>query len=493
MRGPFPYIAGTAGTKHYNPAIGMSTDGSFIVAWTQDNLEGDGQTVGNSNLFFSTYSESTDSVGPTVAALNTPDGQYAGPNNGPNGGPSNLTVTNPVQHLVITMDEAMYDNPTHTGDAVSNPANYALIKNGVPMVGVITQVQYGLDEAANLANMNPTLYSDLSTVPTDHYEIVLTIDTSGTAAKHVGLGTGNYTVQLVAPATPAGSTVQGHGLRNAGGAPLNLTGFNDVAENNTPGTLNPNGSNASVNFSLYVTGNSPTNPVNGGGQGLVSNDPYDPSYTAAEAQAVASDAAGDFVVAWQDTTSGHVGVWVKMYQQTLHGLRWRAHSSVAEYPAINPATGMAWPNNEILITTDPDGHRRFRRLQRRRQLRRHLVRLQRHTGQLERVGRAVQRHRPAGGQGLRGQYAAARAATRTWPWTPRATSSSPGSSQATSSGAYTASTSRPTIRPATHAGSQTLVNDPSRHRQPDVRRRGHGRCGRFRRHLDRLRPTKAAA
>ena len=53
---------------------------------------------------------------------------------------------------MLTFDKAMYDNATHTGNAVTNPANYQLLLNGVKVAGGISQVYYGLDEANALGS-----------------------------------------------------------------------------------------------------------------------------------------------------------------------------------------------------------------------------------------------------------------------------------------------------------------------------------------------------
>ena len=49
---------------------------------------------------------------------------------------------------MLSFDKEMYDNATHTGDAVTNPANYLLLQNGVAVAGNIVSVQYGLNEAS---------------------------------------------------------------------------------------------------------------------------------------------------------------------------------------------------------------------------------------------------------------------------------------------------------------------------------------------------------
>ena len=82
------------------------------------------------------------------------------------------------------------------------------------MSSVISQARFGLNEAANLAAMDPTLYGDLSTLPTNHYEIVLTLDSNGALAGAPGLSTGHYTLRLLVP-TAASKIISNQRLRPA--------------------------------------------------------------------------------------------------------------------------------------------------------------------------------------------------------------------------------------------------------------------------------------
>ena len=49
----------------------------------------------------------------------------------------------------------MLDNAAHTGDAVTNPANYRLLFNGVEVSGSVVSVQYGMNKASDLAATDP--------------------------------------------------------------------------------------------------------------------------------------------------------------------------------------------------------------------------------------------------------------------------------------------------------------------------------------------------
>ena len=157
---------GTAGTPQNNASIAMTPDGSFVEVWTQETTDSPGDPT-NQNIYYRTYQESTDTAGPEVAEWLTPDQTQIDPSEA-------VYSSDGLQHIVISFDVPMLDNATHTGDAVTNPANYALLSNGVQINGAIVKVQYGLNEAANLAAMaaaDPTdygQYADLSSLPTNH-------------------------------------------------------------------------------------------------------------------------------------------------------------------------------------------------------------------------------------------------------------------------------------------------------------------------------------
>ncbi len=63
-----------------------------------------------------------------------------------------------------------------SGHAVTNPANYQLLKNGVAVAGGISQVYYGLD----IANQLGSQYG-LNVPKMNKYEAVLIVDANGRA------------------------------------------------------------------------------------------------------------------------------------------------------------------------------------------------------------------------------------------------------------------------------------------------------------------------
>ncbi|NLF09863.1 MAG: hypothetical protein GX594_18065, partial [Pirellulaceae bacterium] len=279
--------------------------GDYVVVWSGVG-SGDSQGV-----FFKFHKSSTDTAGPTVTDFLLPDGTPIA---------SSGQVTQQLAAVVVTFDEAMYDNVTHTGDAVTNPANYALLIDGVEIVGGINQVFYGKDIAYYMSGEY-----GLNAQLTNKYQAILIVDANGMAEGVLPMTNGQYQV-----------VVKGN-LRDEAGNPLYSTGLfpsggamSDVIYVNVP-----TGQETLVSDGVFQ------NPADGHGQ-----------YTyATTADSVAADADGDFVVAWTDASPGREGVWIKMYKQTsvleADGSR---TTSVAELQVINPTTGLPWVNNEVLIS-----------------------------------------------------------------------------------------------------------------------------------------------
>ncbi len=71
-----------------------------------------------------------------------------------------------------------------------------MLLNGVEVSGAIASVQYGMNKASDLAQMaaaDPTdygQYADLSAVPTNHWEAVITLDGNVAQAGIQPLGSG---------------------------------------------------------------------------------------------------------------------------------------------------------------------------------------------------------------------------------------------------------------------------------------------------------------
>ncbi len=283
------------------PSVAMTPSGSYVVAWTS-------VTQG---VFARRYTLPANKVGPILTNFLLPNGTPVS---------ASGEVTQSLQAVVVTFDENMYDNATHTGNAATNPANYQLLENGVAVAGGINQVFYGLDEANALGSQY-----GLNVPKLNKYEAVLIVNANGPSAGVLPLTDGQY--QIVA--LPNLRDLAGNPLVSLGNLP------NGGLESDVINVVVPTGQETKV-----PAGTTPSGVTYG-------------TYTyATTANSVAMDANGDYVVAWTDTTPGHQGVWAKIYQQTItvnaDGSR---STSVAVLPVTNPATGLPWANGEILVSS----------------------------------------------------------------------------------------------------------------------------------------------
>ncbi len=64
------------GTSQHDASIGMTPDGDYVIAWTQDTLDSTLSGVTNQNIYFRQFNESTDTHGPKVAGLDVPANSY---------------------------------------------------------------------------------------------------------------------------------------------------------------------------------------------------------------------------------------------------------------------------------------------------------------------------------------------------------------------------------------------------------------------------------
>ncbi len=154
----------TAGVQNF-PSIAMTPEGNSVVVWSGNGI-GDQQ-----GIFFRRYTVSSDTVGPTVTGATLVS---ASGNQYPLGDNTLASTDKGVKYVIIDVSEALYDNLTQSGDAASNPANYALYISPTKLIsGGIAAVGYGFDEAYK---MNVTSQSS------GKYQIVLTIDSDPTTA-----------------------------------------------------------------------------------------------------------------------------------------------------------------------------------------------------------------------------------------------------------------------------------------------------------------------
>ncbi len=215
-------------------------------------------------------------------------------------GTTTWTVTRGTDNTTAAAHAVNASVVAPVGNAVTNPANYELLLNGVRIQGAITQVDYGLSEASVLARNaanDPTdwgSYSDLSLLPTNRWEAVLTIDGNGTQPGDPLLGTGNYTLVVLTPRTAVVNinNVPHSGVVDVNGKPLGANGFTSIDGDPTRAGLDYD-----LNFQI-VTGNQ--NPGSGT-QIQINQGAASYQQTTGTSRSVAVDGSGNFVVVWTST------------------------------------------------------------------------------------------------------------------------------------------------------------------------------------------------
>jgi len=255
-----------------SPSLAMDSDGTLTAVWS-------GRGIGDSQgVFFKIYKATTATAGPIVTSFVLPGGVKVA---------STSEVTQSLQAIVITFDEDMNDalssDPTDYTHSVLNPANYEVLQNGSILSGGVSQVYYGLDIAYQMGSQY-----GLSVPRMNKYEAVLVLDGNGAAPGVVPLPNGQYQFVVLSS------------VRDAVGNPLRSLGTlqNGSAMSGIINVLVPTGQETLVNDDTSTSST------------------YGGYTTASTANSVASDANGDYVVAWTDTTPGEQGVWAKLYQQT---------------------------------------------------------------------------------------------------------------------------------------------------------------------------------
>ena len=216
---PKPVIAqelqGMAGTAQDDASIGMTSGGSFVEVWTEQAQTSSGSTS-NTNFYFRTFQETTDTAGPLVTDLVDPNPTSGGRLQ------DGQTVTDPLSSLVVDFDSQML---TTGPNSVTNPANWSLLLNGVVQTGAISAIYFGMNEAA----LNP-LFAGLDAPATNKWQAVIVFNGGA-------LQDGHY--QLVATTA----------LRDANGNALGRNGFqpNGAPFSRTFNVVLPTGGETLVN------------------------------------------------------------------------------------------------------------------------------------------------------------------------------------------------------------------------------------------------------
>ncbi|MCA9102486.1 MAG: hypothetical protein KDA63_15095, partial [Planctomycetales bacterium] len=163
-----------------HPSIAVEPDGDYIVVW-------DGEGTGDSQgIFARRYNESQDAAGPYATDVLI-DGARIGE------GDELLT---PVSTLTVTFDEQISTFGGTTGfSSVTNPDNWVLLREGVPVFNGIAGVTFGMNAASN------------------KWEAIVTLDGNGPLGGVTPLTDGTY--ELVAKNT----------IRDVPGNPLQSSGL----------------------------------------------------------------------------------------------------------------------------------------------------------------------------------------------------------------------------------------------------------------------------
>jgi hypothetical protein len=295
LRAPFEGdTRGFEGTEQYNTSLAMTPSGSLVSVYTELELTtqtaltlvgepifSDAGAPVSQNILYRQFQESTDTAGPRITGIADANGRYIR-NDG-------KVAAADVQHIVITFNEEMMaGSPYANPDSVLNPRNYRIIDGkGNEIANAVVSVDYGMNKAAELSQ----LYG-LNPVPTNKWEVVLTIDGQPGTAGVQALPDGSYTLS-VAHAVPTTSTTVGQiGLRDLAGNPLFSTGFT------------PAGSDYTTNFTVG------TGAGSSGGAGSPQSAAKDPLVNATtagnqNAAEVATDGGGNYVVVWVSYATGN--------------------------------------------------------------------------------------------------------------------------------------------------------------------------------------------
>ncbi len=261
------------------PSVGMTREGDILVVWS-------GAGVGDQHgIFARWFDEPRDTAGPIVTDVLSGRGTRL------LGG---AQVTEAVTEIIVIFSEDMMRvGPS----AVTNPANYMLLKDGTPIFGAITSISFGLNPATN------------------KWQATLQIDGNGALPGVVPLDSGQYELVIL------------NTLRDLVGNPLYGTG------------LNPNGQQFRTSFTVAVLPGQDllVNTQTTGIQQLASG-----SLMPGSPRSVAGDGDGEYVVVWRDTNPGSQGIWARIYND----LRW------LNTPSGRVATGPN-PSAPILVTANP--------------------------------------------------------------------------------------------------------------------------------------------
>ncbi len=300
-------IQGGAGTPKRRPSIAMEPDGDFVATWVHSagyfgadpffsdivlspsNYGSYFGTSGNEppSVVYRRYDETTDTAGPRVTEFVLPSGSEL----------DRLTegeqVIQPLSFLVVSFDEDMMaEGPS----SVTDPRNWALLRDGIPVSGGIRAIDYGMNRASDMG-LGPA---------TNKYEAIVQFDGNGPQGGAPALSDGTYEI------------VAKNSLRDRAGNPLGRRG------------QQIQGAESSRMFSVvgFVGGETRVNQTTPGDQSTARQ---------TQSKSISSDQDGDYVAVWTSQGSG------PDVQQGLFATVYRGRERGGSPERVR----------EVLVTSDP--------------------------------------------------------------------------------------------------------------------------------------------
>ena len=177
----------------------------------------------NQNIYYRRFDEAIDQAGPTLDGLDQLPVAIEWP--------AVSFIDGEVRHIVLTFDEQLLGgDPTQNPDSVLNPRNFHIYRDDVEIPLGVAKVEFGMNKAADLAGTSDGLGGiyDLSSVPTNKWEAVLTLDADGpNSAAIQALQAGSFTIEAQAARPEDGLS----GLRDIALNPLGYSGYELAGQN----------------------------------------------------------------------------------------------------------------------------------------------------------------------------------------------------------------------------------------------------------------------
>ncbi len=269
------YESANSGTSQFLSSVGMTPEGSFVIAWKQYDSYSIGGTA-TSSYWYRYYEESSDSAGPKVTDVMGPDGSSL-----ENGSTVNFSPGGTGNVVVVTFSEEL---ETSGVNSVTNVSNWALFKDGVLITDGIDSISFGMNRAYDLYAGNSPIYDGLNVTQSNTWQAVVVLNDN--------LESGTYKLQALA------TTASSSGLTDMAGNTLSYNGFNTA------------GATYEQTF-VFMTSSATDTAVTTSGQPGDEN-----AHTNAEtSRAIAASSSGDYVVVWTATDNlGRDRVYYRLYE-----------------------------------------------------------------------------------------------------------------------------------------------------------------------------------